>query len=71
MKNLKNFFEARDLYLINNLFRKYPDLQYEPISQQKFPGQPFNTFSYAYSFISEQKKLIKQGYTVSKSFEIT
>jgi hypothetical protein len=41
-----------DTKLINNLFLKYPDLQYEPISQKKFPGQPFNTFSYAYSFIN-------------------
>jgi len=30
-----------------------------------------NTFSYAYSFITEQKRLIKQGYTVSKAFELT
>lgn len=50
---------------------KYPDLQYEPISQQKFPGQQLNTFSYAYAFITEQKRLIKQGYTVSKAFELT
>jgi len=30
-----------------------------------------NTFSYAYSFINEQKKLMKQGYTISKAFELT
>lgn len=60
-----------DTKLINNLFLKYPDLQYEPISQNKFPGQPFNTFSYAYAFISEQKKLIRQGYSISKAFELT
>ena len=28
-----------DTKLINNLFLKYPDLKYEPISKAKFPGQ--------------------------------
>ncbi len=41
-----------DTKLINQLFLKYPDLQYEPVSKTKFPGQEFNTFSYAYSFIN-------------------
>lgn len=59
-----------DTKLIERLFLKYPDLKYEPISSQKFGGRKFNTFSYAYSFISEQKKLIKEGYTIDKSFEI-
>jgi hypothetical protein len=67
----KNTDKDLDTKLINNLFLKYPDLQYEPISQNKFPGQPFNTFSYAYAFISEQKKLIRQGYSVAKAFELT
>lgn len=48
-----------DTKLIERLFLKYPDLKYEPISSLKFNGRKFNTFSYAYSFISEQKKLIK------------
>lgn len=48
-----------DTKLIDRLFLKYPDLKYEPISSLKFNGRKFNTFSYAYSFISEQKKLIK------------
>lgn len=48
-----------DTKLIERLFLKYPDLKFEPISSQKFAGRKFNTFSYAYSFISEQKKLIK------------
>lgn len=48
-----------DTKLIERLFLKYPDLRYEPISSLKFNGRKFNTFSYAYSFISEQKKLIK------------
>lgn len=60
-----------DTKLINHLFQKYPDLKYEPISQQTYPGRELNTFSYAYSFINEQKKLIKQGYTFSKAFELT
>lgn len=67
----RNYDRDLDTKLINNLFLKYPDLQYEPISQNKVPGQPFNTFSYAYSFINEQKKLIRQGYSISKSFELT
>lgn len=60
-----------DTKLINQLFLKYPDLQYEPISQKRYPGQPFNTFSYAYAFIDQQKKYIRQGYTISKAFELT
>jgi hypothetical protein len=60
-----------DTKLIENLFLKYPDLKYEPVSQNTYPGREFNTFSYAYAFINEQKKLIKQGYTASKAFEIT
>jgi hypothetical protein len=60
-----------DTKLIDNLFLKYPDLKYEPISQNVYPGRQLNTFSYAYSFINEQKKLIKQGYTISKAFELT
>ena len=60
-----------DTKLINNLFLKYPDLKYEPISQAQFPGRQLNTFSYAYSFIDEQKRLIKKGYSISKAFELT
>ena len=60
-----------DTKLINFLFLKYPDLKYEPISQAQRPGKPLNTFSYAYSFIDEQKKLIRQGYTIAKAFELT
>lgn len=60
-----------DTKLIENLFLKYPDLKYEPISHNTYPGRQLNTFSYAYSFINEQKKLIKQGYTIPKAFELT
>lgn len=60
-----------DTKLINNLFLKYPDLKFEPISNNVYPGRQLNSFSYAYSFINEQKKLIKQGYTNSKAFELT
>lgn len=57
-----------DTKLIERLFLKYPDLKYEPISSQKFGGRKFNTFSYAYSFITEQKKLIEEGYEIDKAF---
>ena len=59
-----------DTKLINNLFKKYPDLKYESINRQKYQGSNLNSYSYAYAFISEQKKLIKEGYTTKKSFEI-
>jgi hypothetical protein len=59
-----------DTKLINNLFLKYPDLKFEPISKNAYPGQELNTFSYAYAFINEQKKLLKQGYTMHKAFEM-
>lgn len=57
-----------DTKLINKLFLKYPDLKYEPISHQKYHGKQLNTFSYAYSFLTEQKKLINKGYTIDKAF---
>ena len=57
-----------DTKLIENLFLKYPDLKFEPISHTRYPGTKLNTFSYAFAFINEQKKLIKQGYTTSKAF---
>jgi hypothetical protein len=50
---------------------KYPDLKYEPISHNTYPGRQLNTFSYAYSFINEQKKLIKQGHSIASAFKIT
>lgn len=67
---IKNKDRQLDQTLIKNLFQKYPDLQYETISRQKFQGEDNNSYSYAYGFINEQKKLIKSGYTVKKSFEI-
>lgn len=52
------------------MFLKYPDLKYESISRQKYHGDNFNSYSYSYAFISEQKKLMKKGYTMRKAFEI-
>ena len=71
MKKKVNKDKDLDAKLINSLFTKYPDLKYEPISQKQYPGKPLNTFSYAYSFIAEQKRLIKQGYSTAKAFELT
>lgn len=48
---------------------KYPDLKYESIDRAKNPSSA-NTFSYAYSFVAEQKRLIEQGYTIDKAFEL-
>lgn len=67
--------KAFDTKLIERLFLRYPDLKYEPISNQKYlgrqqKGKETSAFSYAYAFITEQKKLIKAGYTLDKSFEI-
>lgn len=56
--------------LINNLFLKYPDLKYESVNRQKYSGDNFNSYSYAYAFITEQKKLMKGGYSMKKAFEI-
>ena len=68
----QNYDREQDLNnkLIDNLFRKYPDLKYESISRAKFKGDNFNSYSYAHAFITEQKKLIKAGYTVKKAFEL-
>lgn len=56
--------------LISNLFAKYPDLKYEAVSRQKYHGDNFNSYSYSYAFITEQKKLMKAGYTMKKAFEL-
>lgn len=56
--------------LIEDLFRKYPDLKYESISRHKYHGDQFNSYSYAHAFITEQKKLIKAGYKPNKAFEL-
>ena len=56
--------------LVDKLFNKYPDLKYESISRQKYQEDNLNSYSYAYAFISEQKKLIKEGYTEKKSFSM-
>lgn len=56
--------------MINNLFAKYPDLKYESINRQKYQGDNFNSYSYSFAFITEQKKLMKAGYTMQRAFEI-
>lgn len=56
--------------LIEQLFLKYPDLKYESISRAKLNGDNFNSYSYAHAFITEQKKLMKSGYTAKKAFAL-
>lgn len=59
-----------DEKLIDRLFRKYPDLKYESIDRASRTAESANTFSYAYSFIAEQKRLIDRGYSIDKAFEM-
>lgn len=46
--------------LLDNLFRKYPDLKYETLSRSSTSkGLPdHNTFSYAFHFIETQKNFM-------------
>lgn len=65
-----NHEEEINAKLIKNLFAKYPDLKYESINRQKYHGDNFNSYSYSYAFITEQKKLMKAGYNMKKAFEL-
>jgi len=56
--------------LIDKLFLKYPDLKYESLDRASPTSGSANTFSYAYSFVAEQKRLIDRGYSIDKAFEM-
>ena len=56
--------------MIEKLFLKYPDLKYESIGKSQYSGDRLSTFSYARSFLAEQRKLMKDGYGMDAAFEL-
>ena len=55
--------------LISKLLNRYPDLKYDPLVKVSDGNAPTRQ-NYVTRFIEKQKKLMDNGFTEEKSFEI-